>query len=572
MIFLLVLEEWVREAAAVAVNQLWQGVAVAAGLAVCLRLAPRTRASHRFALWMAAFGTLVALPVLTSWAMGLLEGARTAGAPAASAAGQGQAQGPWLRIDPSWGVWIVGAWAAVAAVRLTMLAAGAARARKLWKEAVPVEVRSIPGPQMRGTRGTRHFGSMGSDGSGGNCNTGFLRTHPSSKERSKDGAPGDYRSHPSDKNKDVARVGHPEVDFVALVAERLWGRGRVEICRTELLERPCVIGFFRPRILVPGWLLERMTAGELRQVVLHEMEHLRRLDDWTNLAQKLAVALLPLNVALVWMDWELGREREMACDEGVVRRTRAPRAYAACLAAMAERGFEMKMLRQAEALALGAWRRRPELAERVMSLLRGKETLGRTGRAALASALAAGLVVATVGLVRAPQLVGFAPAPHAAEIAVNASFPPIPAQNAANHPTDEDLSVEAPKDGAPSMGLDRGAATLVVRKRLVKAEARPAAESVDAAGNESAEMVVPVMARMEPVQVEADRNQGWVVLAVWVERVSVSRQGTVVADYDVSTGADAGKAAGHGKQAVVEKLPVAPVSAWLHEGWVVFEL
>jgi hypothetical protein len=119
---------------------------------------------------------------------------------------------------------------------------------------------------------------------------------------------------------------------------------------------------------------------------------------------------------------------------------------------------------------------------------------------------------------------------------------------------------------------DRVTATPVVRKRLVKAAARQAVETVDAAGNESEEMVVPVMARMEPVQVETDRNQGWVVLAVWVERVSVSRQGTVVADYDVPTGAEVGKAAGHGKQAVVEKLPVAPVTAWLHEGWVVFEL
>jgi len=525
MNFFLVLEESVRTAAAVAVNQLWQGVAVAAGLAVCLRLAPRTRASHRFALWLAAFGALVALPVLTPWAMGWLEGARAAGEPVASA-------GPWLRIDPSWGAWIVGAWAAVAVVRLAMLAAGAVRARKLWKEAVPVEVRPIPGPQMRGTRGTRHFGSMGSYGSVGTRHTGFLLTHSSSRERSKDGAPG---------GSELSSLG----------AERLWGRGRVEICRTELLERPCVIGFFRPRILVPGWLLERMTEGELRQVVLHEIEHLRRLDDWTNLAQKIAVALLPLNVALAWMDRELGREREMACDEGVVRRTRAPRAYAACLAAMAERGFEMKRLRQAEALALGAWRRRPELAERVMSLLRGKETLGTAGRAALASALAAGLAVATVGLVRAPQLVGFAPAAHAAEMAANA---------------------QQPAEFHAALVSKGVSATPIVRKRLAKTTARPVGETVEAAGNDAAEMVVPVMARVEPVQAEVDRNQGWVVLAVWEERVSVVRQGTVEADYDVPPAVEAGKAAGNEKQTVIEMLPVARVAARLHAGWVVFEL
>ncbi|MEI4861539.1 M56 family metallopeptidase, partial [Klebsiella pneumoniae] len=81
--------------------------------------------------------------------------------------------------------------------------------------------------------------------------------------------------------------------------------------------------------LIPDWLFARMTAGELEQIVMHEAEHLRRRDDWTNLLQKLCLVLFPLNPALVWMERRLCREREMACDEGVIRMTRAPRAYAA---------------------------------------------------------------------------------------------------------------------------------------------------------------------------------------------------------------------------------------------------
>ncbi len=34
----------------------------------------------------------------------------------------------------------------------------------------------------------------------------------------------------------------------------------VEICTTRDLDRPSVIGFFAPRILIPEWLLERLTA------------------------------------------------------------------------------------------------------------------------------------------------------------------------------------------------------------------------------------------------------------------------------------------------------------------------
>ncbi len=54
-----------------------------------------------------------------------------------------------------------------------------------------------------------------------------------------------------------------------------------------------MIGFFAPRILIPEWLYLRLTPGELEQVVLHEAEHLRRRDDWTNLLQKLAWFCFP---------------------------------------------------------------------------------------------------------------------------------------------------------------------------------------------------------------------------------------------------------------------------------------
>ena len=103
-------------------------------------------------------------------------------------------------------------------------------------------------------------------------------------------------------------------------------RRPIEICTTRDLDRPSVIGFFAPRILIPDWLFSRLTPGEFEQVVLHEAEHLRRRDDWTNLLQKLSLVLFPLNPALAWMERRLCREREMACDEGVVeaRRRRAP--------------------------------------------------------------------------------------------------------------------------------------------------------------------------------------------------------------------------------------------------------
>ncbi|HTJ29897.1 MAG TPA: M56 family metallopeptidase [Acidobacteriaceae bacterium] len=192
---------------------------------------------------------------------------------------------------------------------------------------------------------------------------------------------------------------------------QLRGRKAVELCATDALERPSVIGFLAPRILIPAWLLERLSEAELEQIVLHESEHLRRGDDWTNLLQKLSLVIFPLNPALLWMERRLCLEREMACDEGVVRRTRAPRAYAACLTSLAEHGLE----RRVHALSLGAWQRRPELARRVHSLLAKKPALKPAAAAGMAIFLGCGLIAGSAELSRCPQIIGFSATHTAAQ-------------------------------------------------------------------------------------------------------------------------------------------------------------
>ena len=181
-----------------------------------------------------------------------------------------------------------------------------------------------------------------------------------------------------------------------------------EVCSTEALDRPSVIGFFAPRVLIPTWLLARISNEELQQIVLHESMHLTRRDDWTNLLQKLCLVLSPFNPALWVIDRRLAKEREMACDEAVVRITQAPRAYATCLASLAERGLAYRK----EALSLGAWQRRSELASRVHRILRSQRSLSPAAARVLLGAFGCGLLVITLELARCPQLVAFVPTAH----------------------------------------------------------------------------------------------------------------------------------------------------------------
>jgi hypothetical protein len=184
------------------------------------------------------------------------------------------------------------------------------------------------------------------------------------------------------------------------------GSRRAQICTSEEVDRPTVIGFFAPKILIPGWLLSKLTPTELEQVVLHETGHLGRADDWMNLLQKIALVLFPLNPALAWVEHRLCFERELACDERVLRETGAPKAYAACLATLAEH----RLGRRAVALALGAVGCESELGRRVGRILRRGERMKPLHARLVLGGAVLGLLVGVAELGRCPQLVGFAPA------------------------------------------------------------------------------------------------------------------------------------------------------------------
>lgn len=115
---------------------------------------------------------------------------------------------------------------------------------------------------------------------------------------------------------------------------------------------PAATGFFHPAVIIPQWMLDEASEQELEHVILHEIAHLRRRDDWTNLAQKLFKAVLFFHPAVWWMDRTLAIDRELACDDEVLAQTGNPRQYAESLAHIAQKSFLRRQLELAQA-ALG---------------------------------------------------------------------------------------------------------------------------------------------------------------------------------------------------------------------------
>jgi beta-lactamase regulating signal transducer with metallopeptidase domain len=340
----------------------------------------------------------------------------------------------------------------------------------------------------------------------------------------------------------------------ALLATALPAR-RIEICTTHDLDRPSVIGFFAPRILIPEWLYSRLTPGEREQVVLHEAEHLRRRDDWTNLLQKLCLVLFPLNPALVWIERRLCREREMACDEGVVERTKAPHTYAACLTALAERGLERRELqrrefmRRAHALSLGAFERRPELVSRVDRILRRRPALHPLAAGALVGIVGCGLVIGAVELSRSPQLVAFVAAQKpAAQIAAitrpdalriarisddRMSDPSPTVDDAVFHPSVRYRAIET----KTVVSATRNAAVTPVAARSPRSNETPETAMTD---RKATPHQVMVNAPASAPAAASSQGQEFIVLTAWEEVEttvphSSGRAAREVADYETGT-------------------------------------
>ncbi|MBZ5632737.1 MAG: M48 family metalloprotease [Acidobacteriia bacterium] len=184
---------------------------------------------------------------------------------------------------------------------------------------------------------------------------------------------------------------------------------------------PMAVGFRRPAVIVPETLLNEFTAEELDHVLLHELAHIARYDDWTNLFARLIGALLPIHPVAVWLLRRIEQEREVACDDWVVAMTGEARPYAASLTRL----FELCSARRRQLLATGMADRASHLGERIEALLRaGRDFAPRVSlvRLALGAAILAALVLAGA---RAPQWVAFAQEPP---FPVSPPVPPLPPQ------------------------------------------------------------------------------------------------------------------------------------------------
>jgi bla regulator protein BlaR1 len=119
----------------------------------------------------------------------------------------------------------------------------------------------------------------------------------------------------------LRRTTGATVELAEMLAEarRLAGlRKNVTLRVTPEAMSPAVCGLFRPVILLPQSLIEKLTPIQLRAVLLHELIHLRRRDVWVNCAQTLLQIVYWWNPLLWIANARMRRVREEAVDDAVM--------------------------------------------------------------------------------------------------------------------------------------------------------------------------------------------------------------------------------------------------------------
>ncbi|HEX5175857.1 MAG TPA: M56 family metallopeptidase [Chthoniobacteraceae bacterium] len=116
------------------------------------------------------------------------------------------------------------------------------------------------------------------------------------------------------------QVTDPDVLRLASECAKAVGiRSRIQLVESPAFGGPSIIGFWRPRLVLPPGLSQHLTAEELRFVLLHECAHVRRRDlamIWLFTAARVIHWFNPL----AWVASRVARiDTELACDETLLR-------------------------------------------------------------------------------------------------------------------------------------------------------------------------------------------------------------------------------------------------------------
>jgi bla regulator protein BlaR1 len=154
---------------------------------------------------------------------------------------------------------------------------------------------------------------------------------------------------------------------VSKFAEQLKIGKSVKVGLSKLVDVPCMVGYFKPAILLPFSMATFLSASEIEAILLHELAHIKRNDYLINLLQQVISILLFFNPCTQLINRIINEERENSCDDMVVNTTSDALMYAKAL-------LKLEQSRENELqLAMAAIGKKHHLLNRIERIMKTKK-------------------------------------------------------------------------------------------------------------------------------------------------------------------------------------------------------
>ena len=173
-----------------------------------------------------------------------------------------------------------------------------------------------------------------------------------------------------------------------LLANRLEVSRPFRLAQSAAVQVPAVVGWLRPIILLPISAVSGLTRTQLDAIIAHELAHVRRHDYLVNIVQTAVEVLLFYHPACWWLSRQIRSEREHCCDDLVVTVCGDPVSYATALT-------ELETLRGRSATLSLAATDGP-LLRRVRRLLGSRSVVNESGPSWVIAAVP--IVILTIAL------------------------------------------------------------------------------------------------------------------------------------------------------------------------------
>ena len=122
-----------------------------------------------------------------------------------------------------------------------------------------------------------------------------------------------------------------ELNILRRLESAAGSTSRVALLHSQETTEPGIFGIFRPALLWPQHLSDRLEDEHIEAILAHELSHARRHDNLAAALHMVVEAVFWFHPAVWWMETRMLDERERACDEAVIRSAARPEIYAESL-------------------------------------------------------------------------------------------------------------------------------------------------------------------------------------------------------------------------------------------------